>query len=122
MNQELEMKFQELTDFGKLECGFRSDWLSGNEKTSKELADLKEKAMYSKSESEIQSILKQADQLVKDACSVYLAETPKRLTDEISQNQNTLHDATICPISFSDLSVQSDLSCSASVSCRSDFL
>lgn len=95
MNQELEMKFQELTDFGKLECGFRSDWLSGNEKTSKELADLKEKAMYSKSESEIQSILEQADQLVQDACSVYLAETPKRLTDEISQNQNTLHDATI---------------------------
>lgn len=95
MNQELEMKFQELTDFGKLECGFRSDWLSGNEKTCRELADLKEKAMYSKSESEIQSILKQADQLVKDACSVYLAETPKRLIDEISQNQNTLHDATI---------------------------
>ena len=42
MNQELEMKFQELTDFGKLECGFRSDWLSGNEKTCRELADLKE--------------------------------------------------------------------------------
>lgn len=95
MNQELEMKFQELTDFGKLECGFRSDWLSGNEKTCRELANLIEKAMYSKSESEIQSILEQADQLVKDACSVYLAETPKRLTDEISQNQNTLHDATI---------------------------
>ena len=95
MNQELEMKFQEFTDFGKLECGFRSDWLSGNEKTCRELAVLKEKAMYSKSESEIQSILEHADQLVKDACSVYLEETPERLSDEIRQNQNTLHDATI---------------------------